>query len=187
MRTLDTLAITARIGARRARRAIMRGLRLPTMFDRIRLCFILMIILGPLFAVVERYNQQRVEEILRQGTSAEAAVTGTRITSGRNTSYFVDLAWRAPGGAQHRVEQMTVSAGYFNQVTRVSLPKVRIKYLADREVSRRTVALLDDPSWTAQGTRMIPGWLLVSLVGLAGTALMTLWRNWRRRRAAQMA
>jgi hypothetical protein len=184
---LRSLKIVAIAIARPLRRTIPRGLLDNTVFDRIRLGFYLMILLGPFFAVLGWQNQQRVDDILRHGATAEASVTRTQISRGKGTAYMVDIAWRDARGTQHRVEQLSVSAAYFSQITRTNSPKVPVKYLTDRETTRRTVALTDDASWNSEGSRMIPSWLVATLLGLAGTALMTLWRNRKLRAAARMA
>jgi hypothetical protein len=185
MRSLHTLTPTG-ILARRIGRALKRGLLLHTYFDRLRFGCVLMIVLGPVFGVVEWHNRQRIEDILARGAVTEAAVTGTRVTTGRSTTYSVDLAWRDTQGMQHSVAQMTVSSAFYSQVTRVSPPKARIKYLTDREASRRTIALLDDPPRKPNRANLLPGWMVPSLMGLIGLALLTLWRSWRRR-VARMA
>jgi hypothetical protein len=187
MRSLHNLTATG-ILARRIGRALKRGLLLHSLFDRIRFGCFIMIILGPLFGVAEWHNQRRVEDILGRGATAAASVTKSKVTRGRSTTYTIDLAWRDANGTQHSVEQMKVSAAFFGLVTRRNPPpKVLIKYLTDRETTRRTVALLDDPTWKPNPANLLPAWTVPSLTGLIGLALLTLWRGWRRRRTAQMA
>jgi hypothetical protein len=187
MRALHKLTPTG-ILVRRVGRALQRGLLLHTIFDRIRFACCLMIVLGPFFGAVEWHNRQRIADILARGAAAEATVTNPKVTSGRSTTYSIDLAWRDAQGAQHRVEQMTISAGFFSWLTRTSPPpKIRIKHLTDRETSRRTVALLDDTTWKPNPSNMLPAWTVPSLMGAIGLALLTLWRTWRRRRRTQPA
>jgi hypothetical protein len=183
MRTLHELPSATGPIARRIGRAIWRGLRGDTVFDRLRLVCAMMIVLGPFLGVIEWYNTHRIDHILQRGVPALATVTGTEVSKGRSTTYTVDLTWRDARGTEHRVTRMVVLAPFFAQVTHTTPPpKVRIKYLADRETSRRNVVLLDDSTFRIK--RPIPGWLFVSLMGLAGLVPLMLWRSWRRRRAA---
>jgi hypothetical protein len=187
MRSLHQLTPTG-ILVRRIGRALKRGLVMHTFYDRIRFACCVMIILGPIFGVVEWHNRQRTADILARGVAAEATVSNSKVTSGRSTTYSIDLAWRDAQGAQQRVEQMTVSAGFFGWLTRTNPPpKILIKHLADRETSRRTVVLLDDIIWKPNPNNMLPAWTVPSLMGAIGLALLTLWRTWRRRRRAQLA
>jgi hypothetical protein len=186
MRTLQDLTIATGAIAHRIGRAIWRGLRADTVFDRLRLICAVMIVLGPLLSVIEWYNTHRIEHILQHGVPALATVTGTEVSKGRSTTYSVDLAWRDAHGTAYHVTRVVVLPPFFAQVSRTTpAPKVRIKYLADRETSRWTVALLDDATFRLK--RSIPGWLVVSLMGLAGLVPLMLWRSWRRRDAAQVA
>jgi hypothetical protein len=187
MRSLHTLTPTG-ILVRRIGRALKRGLLPHTVFDRIRFACCVMIVLGPVFGVVEWHNRQRIADILARGAAATATVSNPKVTSGRSTTYSIDLAWRDALGATHRVEQMTVSAGFFGWLTRTNPPpKILIKHLTDREASRRTVVLLDDASWKPNPNNMLPAWTVPSLMGAIGLALLTLWRAWRRRGRAQLA
>lgn len=187
MRSLHNLTPTG-ILARRIGRAVKRGLLMPTFFDRLRfVCFVL-IILGPIFGVIERNNRQRLETILAQGTIAQANVTRTRVTSNRSTTHSIDLAWRDAQGAQHKVEEMVVSPGFYGWLTRTSPPpKILVKYLTDRQTSRRTIALLDDPPRKPNPANLLPAWTMPSIMGLIGLALLALWRTVRRRRRAVQA
>ena len=152
-------------------------------------CLVMLMVIGPLFSVAGWYHHQRVDDILQRGLTAEAIVTGTKVARGKGgPSYSIDLAWRDARGAQHRVDEMFVSAQYFSQVTRISPPqKVWIRFLADRETTRRTVALPDDHSRNSSHKSVIPYGLVGGLFGLAGAVLIMVWRNRRLRRAALIA
>jgi hypothetical protein len=184
MRALHKLTTAAGAIARRAGPAISRAVLGYTLPHRILQCLLMLIILGPYLVLTGWQNQNRVDDILRRGVIAEASVTRTEVINGKSTSYAIDLAWRDAHGVQRRVEQARVSAAYFGQITRDSSRKVRIKYLADRETSRWTVATLDDPSWRSGGTRSVAPWLVSTVVGLAVVALMILWPRRRHLGAA---
>jgi hypothetical protein len=185
MGALHDLKIAIGATVRRIGRAIWRGLRGDTVFDRMRLVCVALIAFGPLVGVFEWYTTHRIDHILQHGVPALATVTGTAVSKGRSTTYSVDLAWRDANGTTHRVTRMVVLAPFFGEITRTTpAPLVRIKYLADRETGRWTVVLLDDSTFRL--ARPIPGSLFVSLMGLAGLVLLMLWRSCRRR-AAQIA
>jgi hypothetical protein len=186
MRALHELTTAAGAIARRVGPAMSRALLGHTLFHRVLQCFLVLITLGPYLVLVGWQNQNRVDDILRRGVTAEASVARTEVINGKSTSYAIDLAWRDAQGVQHRVEQVRVSAAYFGQITRDSSPKVRIKYLVDRETSRWTVATLDDPSWNSGGTRIVAPWLVSTLLGLAVVALMILWPRRRHPSAARV-
>jgi hypothetical protein len=175
MRALHTLPTAAGAIARRLGSAISRALLGHTLIPRISQCSLMLIILGPYLVVAGWQNQNRIDDILRRGVTAEASVTRTEVINGKSTSYTIGLAWRDAHGVQRRVEQVRVSAEYFAQITRDRSSKVRIKYLVDRETSRWTLSPLDDPSWSPVGRGMIPSWLVSNLLGLAVAALMILW------------
>lgn len=192
MRALYALRLMARLLAgaiaRPIRWLIPSGLLDNTIFDHVRLCFFLLILFGPLFALAGWESQHRVDDILRRGATTEAAVTGSKVIRHKGTTYTLDLAWRDARGTAYRIEALSVSAAYFNQVSRMGpAPTIRITYLTDRAASRRSVALTDDPGWSSEGSRMIPAGLIPGLLGLAGTVVMTLWRNRRIRRAVRIA
>jgi hypothetical protein len=182
MRALHQLTTAAGAIARRVGPAMSRALLGHTLSHRILQCCLMLIILGPYLVLAGWRDQSRIDDILRRGVTVEASVTRTEvIRGGKSTSYTIDLAWRGAPGVQHRVEQVRVSAAYFDRITRDTPPKIRIRYLADRETSRRTVTALDDPSWNIGRTHMISPWLASTLLGLALVALMILWP--RRRHA----
>jgi hypothetical protein len=187
MHALQILKTVAGAIARPLRWVIPAGLLDNTTFDRIRLLCVGLMIVMPLFAVVAWQTQKTRDEIQLRGITTEATVTRTNVIRLKGTSYEIDILWRDARGAQRRVHRMSVSVGYYSQLTRTTLPKVRIKYLADRETSRGMVALLDDPAAPSGGADRIPDLIGVTLFGFASTVLMTLWRNRRRRGTAQVA
>jgi hypothetical protein len=174
MRALDTLNTAAGAITRRAGPAASRALLGHTLSQRILQCILMLMIFGPYLLLVDWQNRSRADEILRRGVTVEANVTGTEVIRGKSTSYAIDLAWRDAQGAQQRVAQVRVSAEYFEQITRAPSANVRIKYLADRELSRRTVGALDDPSWRRAATRTISSSLVSTLLGLSVVAVMIL-------------
>lgn len=154
-----------------------------TLFARIHLLFFMLIVMGPVFGLISWQSQKRVDDVLMRGTVAEAIVTKTTITRGRSTTYSIDIVWHDTRGAARRLEGFIVSPGYYGQITSARQPaKVRIAYLADETTSvRRTVAPFDHVR-NSDGEGLARVFLIMGLIGIPGTVLMTLWRNWRLRR-----
>ena len=67
-----------------------------------------------------------------------------------------------------------------------SAKQVRIQYLADRAPRRWTVALPDDSDWIASMDNGPGFYLAFALVGVVGTAVLSLLRARRMRRDAQV-
>lgn len=159
------------------------GLMENTVFGRVHLMFFMAIVMGPIVAGFSWQNQKRVDDVLMRGTVAEAIVTSYKATHGKGTTYSLDIVWRDTQGAERRVEGFVVSGGFYNRVTSSRQPaKIRIAYLAEETTSaRRTVAPYDHAR-NADGAGLMRMFLLMGLVGVIGTAIMTLWRNRRLRR-----
>jgi hypothetical protein len=154
-----------------------------TVFARIHLLFVMLIIMGPVFGLVSWQSQKRVDDLLVRGTIAEATVTKATITRGKSTTYSIDMVWRDRQGAQRRLEGFTVSAGYYSRLTRMRPPaKLQIKYLPDETTSTRRTVAIDDHMRNSDGAGLMRVFLIMGLIGVPGTALMTFWRNHRLRR-----
>jgi hypothetical protein len=155
-----------------------------TFFARIHLLFFMLVVMGPVVALMSWQGQKRVDDLLARGTPAVATVTKATITRVKSTTYSLDLVWRDTHGAQRRLEGFTVSPGFYGQVTRAKQPAtVRIQYVPDQTTSARRTVATDDHVRNSDGGGLMRVFLVMGLIGIPGTVLMTLWRNRRLRRA----
>jgi hypothetical protein len=155
-----------------------------TFFARIHLLFFMLVVMGPVVALMSWQGQKRVDDLLARGTPAVATVTKTTITRVKSTTYSLDLVWRDLQGAERRLEGFTVSPGFYGQVTRAKQPAtVRIQYVQDQTTSTRRTVATDDHVRNSDGGGLMRVFLVMGLIGIPGTVLMTLWRNRRLCRA----